>query len=256
MTDSHAEEGLILAQREHGVLTLTINRPRQKNALNPFMYDELRRQLLLATEDADTHVVMLSGSDGIFCAGTDVKSLDKIRNLAWNERPGYRFMSTLAQFPKPVVAVVTGDAIGIGMTLLLHCDLVYALAEARFRAPFVALGVVPEFASTFLLPRLAGHPKAASVLLLGETLTAQQAYELGLVGKVLERDSLIPAARRAALQLASAPPDVVQTTKRLLRAPLMNTVTQTIDTELSEFCRLLASPDSQARFATLRDSRS
>lgn len=245
----------ILAAQECGVLTLTINRPRQKNALDPSMYAALRQHLDRAAEDTEIRAVLLQGGDGIFCAGNDVKAFDSVRELPWNERPGYQFMTTLARFPKPVVAAVTGDAIGIGLTLLLHCDLVYAAEQARFGSPFVELGLVPEFAATLLIPRLFGHVKAAELLLLGERLTAEQAQALGLINAVLQSQALLAVARQAAQRLAHAPSQAIQATKRLLRAPLLAATLATLDTEMQEFWRLFDGPEARARLSALAARR-
>jgi enoyl-CoA hydratase/carnithine racemase len=146
---------------------------------------------------------------------------------------------------KPIVAAVGGPAVGIGCTMLLHCDLVYAASNARFQLPFVPLGIVPEFGSTFLLPLIAGYQRAAELLLLGQPFTAQKAYEAGIVTAVLSQESLLGEAQKAAASLAALPPESIRLTKRLMKARYGKTVAETISEEGRLFLERLESPEAK-----------
>lgn len=245
------EDSLIGVERAEGVLTLTLNRPQRRNALTGAMYDALRTQLQDAVDDADVRAVLLRSSAASFCAGNDIGGFAAVRALPLAERPGFRFMHTLAGFPKPVVAAVGGDAVGIGATLLLHCDLVYAAADARFRLPFVDVGLVPEFASSLLLPRMAGHARAAALLLLAEPFSAAQAQNVGLVSEVVAPLQLAARAMQAARALAAKPPTALQATKRLLRQPLQEALLHTIDNEMAVLNQQLNTPETERILAAV-----
>lgn len=246
MTDAH-----ILVSRDGGLLRLTLNRPEKRNALTVAMYDTLREQLRDAAADASVRVLLLSGGDGYFCAGNDIGGFAAVRALPLDERPGYRFMRSFAAFPKPVVAAVAGDAVGIGATLLLHCDLVYAGENTRLRFPFVDVGLVPEFAASLLLPRLAGHARAAELMMLGHYFSAAQAQSFGLVSQVLPADAVTAQAERSALALAAKPATALAATKRLLKAPVQQDILRVMDDEMQELSRRLDSEETQAILGSL-----
>lgn len=245
----------IIASIDDGVLNLTLARPRKKNALSAAMYDVLRKQLEQAADNEHIRVVFLRGSSDVFCAGNDIEGFSAIRELPLAQRPGYRFMQALATFPKPVVVAVSGAAIGIGATLLLHCDLVYASTDARFRMPFVDVGLVPEFGSSLLLPRMAGHAKAAALLLLGQNFSAQHAEEVGLVGELVEPAELFARAEQAARRLATKPGAALQASKRLLKQPLQEVVLQTIEREMLALNHQLEQAETQQILAGLLKNR-
>lgn len=245
----------IIVSVSDGVLELALARPRKKNALSAAMYDVLRTQLEQAVDNPDIRVVLLRGGSDVFCAGNDIEGFSAIRELPLAQRPGYRFMQALATFPKPVVAAVSGAAIGIGATLLLHCDLVYASSDARFRMPFVDVGLVPEFASSLLLPRMAGHAKAAALLLLGETFSAPHAHAIGLVGEVVEPETLFSRAEQAARRLAAKPGAALQASKRLLKQPLQEVILQTIEREMQALNHQLEQTETQQILAGVLNSR-
>ena len=163
--------------------------------------------------------------------------------------PILQFLHTLADFPKPVIAAVGGAAVGIGTTLLLHCDLVYLADNARLQLPFVELGLVPEFASSLLLPRSVGHLKAAELLLLAEAIDADEALRLGLANRVLAVDALLPFAREQALRLATKPPKALQKSKALLKQELRQAVHFVIDVEARAFSLALQGEEAQGRIA-------
>ena len=206
----------VVTETAGGVLTLRFNRPDKKNALLSTMYADAAAALTAAASDATLRVAVITGTADSFTAGNDLK--DFLENPpADANAPVFRFMRTLATFPKPVIAAVNGMAVGIGTTLLLHCDLAYAVPGAKFHLPFVNIAIVPEFASTLLLPRLIGQARAAELLLLGEAFTADKALSLGLINGVVAPDDLMPTAMQKAALLAAKPPAALRQAKALLR---------------------------------------
>ncbi|MEX2129915.1 MAG: enoyl-CoA hydratase [Pseudohongiellaceae bacterium] len=227
------------------VFILQINRPEKKNALTRSMYRALGEGFRLAQEDPAINVILIRGTDDCFTSGNDVT--DFVRTAApEEERPSVYFMKSIAYAEKPVIAAVSGLAIGIGTTLLLHCDLIYASEQCYLQLPFTRLGICPEAGSSLLLPEIVGHQRAAELLLLGDRFTAQQAMEYGLVSAVMPQDEYLHYAMGKAAELAALPDDAVQTTKRLIKRRLQNLLPGTIDLELKEFGRLLQTPDAQA----------
>jgi len=204
----------LIETHDRGVLEITLNRPRRKNAFNNRMWCDLRDALIEARSDDDVRVVLVTGSGDAFTAGQD---LSEMGTPPPGETPGFpSFMDQLAAFDKPLVAAVNGVGVGIGLTFLLHCDIAYMAEDARLRAPFVTLGVVPEAASSYLLPTQIGHQRAAELLFTAAWIDAARALELGLVSRVLSRDELLPAAREKALEIAAMPLGSLRYTKRLL----------------------------------------
>ncbi|MGZ5662668.1 MAG: enoyl-CoA hydratase-related protein, partial [Usitatibacter sp.] len=187
----------ILTGRDGPILDIEFNRPQKKNAFTSDMYEALAAALGEAERDDSVRVVVFHGAAGIFTAGNDIEDFAK-RPPQGEDSPVFRFLEAASRAPKPLVAAVDGPAVGIGTTLLLHCDLVYAGEDARFRLPFASLGLVPEFASSYLLPLVAGYQRAAELLLLGEAFDAQKAYAAGFVTKVVPPGEALGAARAAA----------------------------------------------------------
>jgi enoyl-CoA hydratase/carnithine racemase len=205
----------VLVAHADGVCELRLNRPEKRNALTAAMYQALHRGLDGAHADASVRAVLLSGEGAGFCAGNDLNDfLDAGFSSA---HPVMHFLHALARFDKPLLAAVHGQAVGIGVTLLLHCDLVLAARSAQLSMPFVRLGLVPEAASSLLLPRLVGPQRAAELLLLGRPLDAQAAERLGLVNRVLEDDALLAEARALARSVSAQPAAALAATRRLLR---------------------------------------
>ena len=235
----------VISVAEQGVLTLTLARPEKKNALSATMYQQLSAALQQASSDDNIRVVLLTGSDNCFCAGNDLADFLAGGSLN-HEHPTVQFLHILSQFDKPLVAAVAGLAIGIGTTALLHCDLVYATADARFQLPFTALGLCPEAASSLLLPRLIGYQRAAQYLLLGEAFNGEQALQMGLVNQLATADTLLALAQQKAQQLAALPAQAVQQSKRLLKQPMQQQVQHVLHQELAEFEQLLHSDDCKA----------
>jgi enoyl-CoA hydratase/carnithine racemase len=233
--------------RDGAVIRLIFNRPQKKNALDGDMYRALIAALEAASRDASTRAIVFEGAGGDFTAGND---LADFRDLFQGpgEFPALTFVRMLASFDKPMVAAVTGDAIGVGATLLLHCDLVYAAPQARLRMPFVDLGVVPEAGASLLLPRRIGMARAAQYLLLGESLTGEEAHRLGLVNSLVAPDKVAEAALKAALALAEKPAAALDAARRLMRGDPAELVAR-IEAEAACFVKALAAPETQARLA-------
>lgn len=209
--------GHVISETASGVLTLRFNRPDKKNAILASMYADAADALKAADANANVRVVVLTGSGDSFSAGNDLK--DFIENPPMGaDAPVFRFMHGLAAFTKPVVAAVNGVAVGIGTTVLLHCDFAYAVPNAKFQLPFVNLALVPEFASSLLLARFLGPRRAAELLMLGEPFGAETALGFGLLNGIVAADQLEATARAKATALAAKPPAALRATKALLNA--------------------------------------
>lgn len=231
-----------------GIATIEIARPEKKNALTAAMYQSMADALEAAQADPGARAVLLIGQPNIFTAGNDLE--DFLRRPPQDaEAPVFKFMRALTACELPVVAGVTGAAIGIGTTLLLHCDLVYLAENARLQMPFVNLGLVPEFASSLILPRLLGHAKASEKLLLGDPITPTEALQSGLATAVLPADEVIAHARKAAARFCSLPQGAVRLSKKLLRAPFADQIAETIERERVVFAERLHSPEAKQAFA-------
>lgn len=232
---------------DEGIFVLEIHRPEKKNALTPSMYQALGDGIEIANADDDVNVILIKGIDDCFTSGNDVHGFtDTQSNLSGNsERPSSHFMQAISTSEKPVVAAISGLAVGIGTTLLLHCDLVYAAEDCFLQLPFTRLGLCPELASSVLLPYFMGHQRASELLMLGDRFSAEQACAYGIVNKVLPRGEYLDFAMSKARELAALPPDSVQTTKRLMKQQYQHLLPNIIDDELKEFGRLLKSPEAQ-----------
>ncbi|MES3020918.1 MAG: enoyl-CoA hydratase, partial [Pseudomonadota bacterium] len=211
----------ILCSKADGILTIEFNRPERKNAITATMYQAMADALIDGEKDAAVRAVLFIGKPEIFTAGNDLEDFLKnsgpVEGAPAAERSVYQFMRALSGTSKPVVAAVSGAAVGIGTTLLMHCDLVYAADNAKFALPFAQLGLCPEFGSSMLFPMIAGYPRAAEKLLLGEPFLAQEALQMGLVSKVLPLDELVPYAARQAAKLVALPAASIRTTKALMK---------------------------------------
>ena len=250
MTDSHQDH--VAATLDGAVLHLALDRPEKKNALTRAMYGRLADLLAEAADDGAVRVVVLSGTGGVFTAGNDLGDFLQAPPTG-PDSPVFRFLQAAATFPKPLVAAVAGPAIGIGTTILLHCDLAYAAPDALLRMPFVDLGLVPEAASSVLLPRLAGPARAAEMLLFGDPIAADAAYAVGLVNAVVD-DPVAHALERAAA-LAQKPPAAVRQTKALLRHDAADAVGEAFAREGAVFVGRLASPEAQEAFTAFFEKR-
>ena len=225
-------------QINNQILNLRLNRPDKKNALDLAMYQTLADSINAANADDDIKVILISAAGDAFCSGNDLQ--DFMQNPPQDETSSvFQFIDALVNAEKPLVAAVNGLAVGIGTTLLLHCDLVYASQTASFSLPFVHLGLCVEAGASLLLPRLCGHQKAAEFTLLGESFDAQQAKAIGLVTQVVDADSLFHTAQDRCVQITRLSSEAVQTTQRLLKAPIKSQLKQVIKQESEEFIRLL-----------------
>lgn len=238
----------VIRSLDGGVLTLTMSRPEARNALDGDAYRALTEAMAAADGDTAVGAVIVTGAGEHFTAGNDIKEFQRPLPPA-GDAPGIVFLRALAGFGKPLIAAVEGVAVGIGSTMLPHCDFAWAGEGARFRMPFVPLGLVPEGASTLLLPRLAGGKRAADLLLLGREFTAAEALQAGLLTGVTAKGGALARARQVAAQLQALPPEAVRATKALLRRPDRDAVREAIDLEMAEFRRRLPSPEAQAAFA-------
>jgi len=235
----------IAASREGGVLEIALDRPKKKNAITAQMYAALARALREAEADSTVRVILFRGNGDSFCAGNDLEDF-AANPPATADAPVFTFLNAASQATKPLVAAVHGSAVGIGTTLLLHCELVYAAEDARFALPFTRLGLVPEFASSYLLPMIAGYHRAAEMLLLGETFDARMAVDAGFVTRVVARELVLDTARETARKLAILPPKSVQRTKILMRGPHAANVELQMKAEAEWFRPMLGEPAARA----------
>jgi len=244
----------VLQQVESGVMTLTLNPLDKKNSFTAAMYAELAEALRGAADDAAVRVVLFQGHETIFSAGNDIGDfLNKPPSTP--DYPVFRFLHAIATFPKPLLAAVCGPAVGIGTTMLLHCDLVYAGDNAMFSMPFVNLGLCPEAASSLLVPRLMGYQRAAEVLLMGDPFMAEAALEVGLVNRVVPPTEANALAQQQARRLATKPLSSVIETKRLLKASTTPAVLERMREEGAIFGRMLQEPAAKEAFSAFLDKR-
>lgn len=244
----------INAATEGRVRVVTFNRPEKKNAFTQAMYGRLADEMEAAAYDPSIRVMVLTGVGDTFSSGNDVSDfLDRIED--GSEPPALRFLRQLPLFPKPLVAAVNGAAVGIGTTLLLHCDLVYASSDARFILPFAALGVCPEAASSLLLPRIAGLQRATELLMLGEPFDAEHAREVGIVNEVVPADQLQQRVAERAAAVAALPPSAVRATKALVRHEVLDQMAETMTREGEVFGRLLSSPEAAEAMTAFLEKR-
>ena len=235
----------ILAKRDDDLLTLTLNRPSKMNAVTRAMYGELVRRLREASGDFGVRAVVIKAAGAHFTAGNDI--YDFIEDPpAGPESEGFQFLHELHNFPKPIIAIVHGNAIGIGTTMLLHCDVVYATPSARFSLPFVSLGLVPEAGSSFLFPSLVGYQRAAHYFFSGDSFDATQAKEMGLVTMVAEDADKV--AMDCAKKIAAQPPTAVINTKALLKSRSHDAVLAVMEVEGELFRLALQSDEAKEAF--------
>ncbi|MCK6435043.1 MAG: enoyl-CoA hydratase [Aquabacterium sp.] len=238
----------------NSVATIEIARPEKKNALTLAMYQAMADALRAAVADAGVRAVLITGQPGMFTSGNDLEDFMQ-RPPQGMDSPVFQFMQALLDCDKPVVAAVTGVAVGIGTTMLLHCDFVYVSDEARLAMPFVSLGLVPEYASSLVLPQLMGHVRAAEKLMLGEPFTGADAVDCGIANAVLPAGEVVGHARRMAERFNALPPGAVRDAKRLMRAPLKDQLQQVMRTEAEIFGARLRSPEAMEAFQAFFQKR-
>ena len=250
----------ILVHAEAGVTTITFNRADKKNSITEAMYAAMADALQQAQDDAAVRCVVFQGDMAIFSAGNDISDFSKQAGTPRpaavdGERPVWRFLRLIAAFPKPLIAAVCGPAVGIGTTMLLHCDLVYAGDNAAFSLPFVNLGLCPEAASSLLLPQMLGYHRAAEALLLGEPFMAEAALEVGLVNRVVPPSECNALAQAQARKLAHKPLTALIETKRLMKASQAAQVRERMDEEGASFARLMGGPAAKEAFSAFLQKR-
>ena len=244
----------ILINTESGVCTITLNRIERKNSINVAMYTALSDALDAATQDANIRAVVIQGHETIFSAGNDISDFLNVPP-AGQDSPVFRFLRTVSIFTKPIVAAVCGPAVGIGTTVLLHCDLVYAGDNAAFSMPFVNLGLCPEAASSLLVPQLMGYHRAAEALLLGEPFTAETALEMGLVNRIVAPSEANALAQQQARKLATKPLPSLIETKRLMKKSNAPALAERMVEEGASFGRMLKEPAAREAFTAFMEKR-
>lgn len=239
---------LVIVADDGPVRLVRINRPEKKNALNSPMYDAMAAAIESANKAANIRCVMLAGMPGAFCAGSDLQEFRQAAVEGGGLRePVIRFLHALARAEKPLVAAVQGVAIGVGTTMLLHCDYVIAGSDARFSTPFINLGLVPEAASSLLAPRLMGLRRAFSLLVMGRPLDAADAKACGLINTIVSPGEVDREAAKAAREIAALPPEAVAASRRLLRGEPEEIIAR-IDEEAGHFRERLQSQEARAAF--------
>lgn len=252
MTTSSIPE--LLTHLDAGVLSLTINRVEKKNAITAAMYAAMADALAVAEHDSAVKVVVMQGHETIFSAGNDIGDFLN-QPPSTPVSPVFRFLRAISTFPKPVVAAVCGPAVGIGTTMLLHCDLIYAGDNAAFSMPFVNLGLCPEAASSFLVPQMMGYPRAAEALLLGEPFSAETALEMGLINRIVPPAEASALAQQQARKLAAKPLSSIIETKRLMKKSSTSVVAERMTEEAASFGRMLSEPAAREAFTAFMQKR-
>jgi len=243
----------VKAEKADGILTLILDRPEKKNALTDAMYKSLADALDASEQDRDTRVILIRAEGDMFTAGNDVSDFAAVNAGSKSLQNVLRFIRAISQATKPIVAAVQGRAVGVGMTLLLHCDQVVLAEDAQLTTPFVNLALVPELGSSLLLPARIGHVRAFSMFALGEAVRAQDALAWGLANKVVARTELVAAARDLALRLAKQPLGALIATKRLMREA--EQIARRMEAEGIEFQRRLTSPEAKEAFTAFAERR-
>jgi enoyl-CoA hydratase/carnithine racemase len=234
-------DNLIITNENNHVFTITLNRFNKKNALNKSMYLDLCAAFQYASETSSIHCVLIQGDENCFCAGNDLD--DFMQCTQSDDLAAFDFVQVLTAFTKPLVAAVAGPAVGIGTTLLLHCDMVIAANNSKFKLPFTQLGLSPEAGSSLLLPLRIGHNKAFELLVLGKLFKADEALEYGIINQVCLPEDLLQTASAIAATIAQLPHDSVMTSKRLMKQSTQTVMPDVIASEAKEFKRLIQSDE-------------
>lgn len=243
----------IITKRSNEVLHIALNRPEKRNALTRDMYKSISENMKKGDEDPEIRVTLVYGRGKCFCAGNDIKDF---QDKEWSGGEGpLSLTKTIPNIRKPLVAAVHGYATGIGATMLLHFDLVYASQDCRFQYPFVNLGLVPEFGSTFNLPYLVGYQRAAELFFFGNWFTAEEALNLGMVNKVFPEEQLISEVSGIAESLALKPPSSIRETKRLIKRLYSDALSKYKPEEEEVFMRMQKSPEAQEAFQAFLERR-
>jgi enoyl-CoA hydratase/carnithine racemase len=244
----------IRTETSEGVARIEIARPEKKNALTVAMYQQMADAIAAAHDDAAVRAIVIHGQPEIFTAGNDLE--DFMKNPPQGmDAPVFQFMLALGMAEKPVVAAVNGAAVGIGTTMLAHCDLAYCADNAMFSMPFVSLGLCAEFGSSLLVPLAAGYHKAAEKLLLGEPMSAEEALEMKLVNRILPPNEVLDYAVKQARRFNNLPPTSVRETKRLMKAGWKSITEKIIADEAQTFSRMLKSAEAKEAFSAFFERR-
>ena len=243
----------VVISKADGVLEIRFNRPDKKNALSAEMYESVAAALDGANDDRAIRAVLLTGTGDTFTSGNDVRNF-QARSVSNAPSASGRFLPALTTFRKPLIGAVNGAAIGIGTTMLLHCDLIVAATNARFHMPFTPLGLVPEAGSSLLVPQAIGHRRASALLLLGDAIDAATALDWGLINQVVAPDALMPTARALAARLAALPSESVRQTKALMRGDNPGMQAR-IAEELLLLRERVRSPEAKEAFAAFVEKR-
>jgi enoyl-CoA hydratase/carnithine racemase len=245
----------IVTEVADGILRIQINRPEKKNALSVAMYDAMAAAMQQAETDAAVRVVVIHGHPEVFTSGNDLLDFMNVVQQQDEGRPVFKFLKAINDAPKPLVAAVNGPAVGIGTTMLLHCDLVYAGQGSHFQLPFVNLGLCPEAASSLLLPGIIGHQRAAELLLLGEPFSATKAREYGIVTDVVADGEELTTALAAARKLAAKPAASLRVTKMLMKKATTGQAWQRIQEEGEQFGKMVRAPEAAEAFRAFFEKR-
>ena len=244
----------VIVETRERITRIEFNRPEKRNALSPEMYALIAQAIAAAEGDAQVRAVLIHGQRDCFTSGNDVRDFLELPRGP-GESPAAGFLRAISSAKKPLVAAVGGPAVGVGTTMLLHCDLVYAAPTARLQMPFVPLGLLPEAASSLLLPAMAGYRRAAEMLLLGQPFGAEKALAAGIVTEIVPAEELLERARAAALALAALPPASVQMTKELMKRGLAQAVQERMTEELHLFGERLKSPEAKEALRAFMEKR-
>ncbi|PKN19489.1 MAG: enoyl-CoA hydratase [Deltaproteobacteria bacterium HGW-Deltaproteobacteria-6] len=244
----------IKTSKNSGILTIEFNRPDKKNSITSDMYQMMADAIADGEKDPAVRVILFCGQPEMFSAGNDLEDFMNAKEHV-GERPVAQFLRNLSGAAKPVIAAVSGMAIGIGVTMLLHCDQIYAAEHTKFSMPFAKLGLCPEFGSSKLLPEMIGHTRAAELLFFGESFSAEQAFDMGLVNKVLPSADLMSYAYAQAAKLVILPASSLRTTKRLMKARHADAVIAQMIEENNDFSAMLQSPEAKEAFAAFFERR-
>ena len=249
----------ILTEISDDVLTITINRPQKKNAFNIQQYNEISSVLRDAKDNDDVLAVILTGTEGAFSAGQDLTSASPPSSEPEADTgapAGFAgYAEILQHFDKPLLAAVNGVAVGVGVTTLFNCDIVYIAESARFRMPFTALGIVPEACSSVLLPMLVGYQKAAEIFFTSRWISADEFYELGLCAEIVSDDQVLAKARETAAVIAEQAPSSVRETKRLMLAARQDAMAQAHERELAALSRSFGTPENMEAMMAFMQKR-
>ena len=248
----------ILTQKENGILTINFNRPEKKNAITQAMYQSMADALRDAETDVAVRAILITGKPEIFTAGNDLEDFMKNASSITSSDaiPSvYQFMQALNESSKPVIAAVSGAAVGIGTTLLMHCDMIYLADNAKLSMPFTQLGLCPEFASSMIFQQIVGYQRAAEKLMLGEAFSANEAFEMGFVNKVLPLEELLPYAQQQAAKLVALPAASIRVTKRLMKGNQLAAISAKMTEENKHFSAMLNAPEAKEAFMAFFQKR-